>query len=24
VNCPSGAACPMLLAVFTATVEDLP
>jgi hypothetical protein len=24
VNCPSGAACPMLLAVFTATVEVLP
>lgn len=24
VNCPSGAACPMLLAVFSATVEVLP
>jgi len=24
VNCPSGAACPLLLAVFTATVEVLP
>ena len=24
VNCPSGAACPMLLAVFTATVDVLP
>lgn len=24
VNCPSGAACPMLLALFTATVEVLP
>jgi hypothetical protein len=24
VNCPSGSACPMLLAVFTATVEVLP
>jgi hypothetical protein len=24
VNCPSGAACPMLYAVFTATVEVLP
>jgi hypothetical protein len=24
MNCPSGAACPMLLAVFTATVEVLP
>ena len=23
-NCPSGAACPLLLAVFTATVEVLP
>ena len=24
VNCPSGAACPLLLALFTATVEVLP
>lgn len=24
VNCPSGAACPMLLAVFTATVDVSP
>jgi hypothetical protein len=24
VNCPSGAACPMLLAVFNATVEVVP
>ena len=24
MNCPSGSACPMLLAVFTATVEVLP
>ena len=24
VNCPSGAACPLLLAVFSATVEVLP
>ena len=24
MNCPSGAACPMLLAVFSATVEVLP
>jgi hypothetical protein len=24
VNCPSGSACPMLLAVFSATVEVLP
>ena len=24
LNCPSGAACPMLLAVFTATVEVVP
>jgi hypothetical protein len=24
VNCPSGAACPMLLAVFSATVDVLP
>jgi hypothetical protein len=24
VNCPSGAACPMLLAVFSTTVEVLP
>ena len=24
LNCPSGAACPLLLAVFTATVEVLP
>jgi hypothetical protein len=24
VNCPSGSACPLLLAVFTATVDVLP
>ena len=24
MNCPSGSACPLLLAVFTATVEVLP
>jgi hypothetical protein len=24
MNCPSGSACPMLLAVFTATVEVVP
>jgi hypothetical protein len=24
VNCPSGAACPLLLAVFSATIEVLP
>jgi hypothetical protein len=24
MNCPSGAACPMLLAVFTATIEVSP
>jgi hypothetical protein len=24
MNCPSGSMCPMLLAVFTATIEVLP